>query len=40
MGVTRFESVIANQTVGTADVEKLSAAFEKLSGSIDTAGKS
>lgn len=39
MAVTNFQSVISTQSVGTADVDKLAQAFDKLSGAIDGAGK-
>jgi hypothetical protein len=39
MPVTNFQSVISAQSVGTADVDKLAASFDKLSGAIDNSGK-
>ncbi len=37
MPVTNFQSVISTQTLGTADVDKLAASFDKMSASIDGA---
>src|ERR1035438_9782483 len=37
MPVTNFQSVISTQSVGTADVDKLAASFDKMSASIDGA---
>src|SRR5947209_8619076 len=37
MPVTNFQSVISTQAVGTADVEKLAASFDKMAASIDGA---
>jgi hypothetical protein len=39
MPITNFQSVISTQTLGTADVDKLAASFDKMSGAIDEATK-
>src|SRR4051794_8711553 len=39
MPITNFQSVISTQTLGTADVDRLAASFDKMSTSIDEATK-